>query len=324
MAMDVEYEEYAATTSSKHHGWKVMVSQQHVERRELEDLEAKIAAVYAKIDAGDSVADLTAPAAVKRIKDMDRLGIGHDVGMYLTYPERRGYDVDYADTNDDGDVDPSEGTARGGERRLGDGAMARRADPNLRGEDLLRRMPLVKVGGAASGKGSGHGGALPEPEEGSVHVGSNAVVVHRAGAGRDSGDENKRALTRTGQVGPAVVRPKREVLYDVSHGVDMKRNGRGEGRGGGGQGRECAADRVQGPQPRGLSTRLGFFFGFFWFSVPTSSGAEKQDLILAPLLVHDDEREYAPTAEFSHPISATSWLDTSPARESAFGSPEQV
>lgn len=223
MAMDVEYEEYAATTSSKHHGWKVMVSQQHVERRELEDLEAKIAAVYAKIDAGDSVADLTAPAAVKRIKDMDWLGIGHDVGMYLTYPERRGYDVDYADTNDDGDVDPSEGTARGGERSLGDGVMVRRADPNLRGEDLLRRMPLVKVGGAASGKGSGHGGALPEPEEGSVHVGSNAVVVHRAGAGRDSGDENKRALTRTGQVGPAVVRPKREVLYDVSHGVDMKR-----------------------------------------------------------------------------------------------------
>ena len=33
MAMDVEYEEYAATTSSKHHGWKVQVSQQHVERR---------------------------------------------------------------------------------------------------------------------------------------------------------------------------------------------------------------------------------------------------------------------------------------------------
>ena len=97
MAMDVEYEEYAATTSSKHHGWKVQVSQQHVERRELEDLEAKIAAVYAQIDAGDSVADLTAPAAVKRIKDMDRLGIGHDVGMYLTYPERRGYDVEYAD-----------------------------------------------------------------------------------------------------------------------------------------------------------------------------------------------------------------------------------
>ena len=223
MAMDVEYEEYAATTSSKHHGWKVQVSQQHVERRELEDLEAKIAAVYAQIDAGDSVADLTAPAAVKRIKDMDRLGIGHDVGMYLTYPERRGYDVEYADANDDGDVDPSEGTARGGERSLGDGVMVRRADPNLRGEDLLRRMPLVKVGGAASGKGSGHGGALPEPEEGSVHVGSNAVVVHRAGAGRDSGDENKKALTRTGQVGPAVVRPKREVLYDVSHGVDMKR-----------------------------------------------------------------------------------------------------
>ena len=80
--------------------------------------------------------------------------------MYLTYPERRGYDVEYADTNDDGDVDPSEGTAVG-ERSLGDGVMVRRADPNLRGEDLLRRMPLVKVGGAASGKGSGHSVALP-------------------------------------------------------------------------------------------------------------------------------------------------------------------
>ena len=75
-----------------------------------------------EVRAGDSVADLTAPAAVKRIKDMDRLGIGHDVGMYLTYPERRGYDVEYADTNDDGDVDPSEGTAVG-ERSLGDGVM---------------------------------------------------------------------------------------------------------------------------------------------------------------------------------------------------------
>ena len=94
MALDVEYEEYASTTSSKHHGWKVETSRRHVERRELEDLEAKIAEVYARIDAGDTVADLTAPAAVKRIKDMDRLGIGHDVGMYLAYPERRGYVVE--------------------------------------------------------------------------------------------------------------------------------------------------------------------------------------------------------------------------------------
>ena len=62
-----------------------------------------------------------------------------------------------------------------------------------------------------------------EPEEGSVPVGSNAVVLHRAGAGRGSEGENSRALAATGQVGPAVVRPKREVLYDVSHGVDMRR-----------------------------------------------------------------------------------------------------
>ena len=39
----------------------------------------------------------------------------------------------------------------------------------------------------------------------------------------------------------------------------------------------------------------GFFLVFFWFSVPTSSGAEKQDLNRYPL-GHDDEREDAPTA----------------------------
>ena len=219
MAMDVEYEEYASTTSSKHHGWKVETSRRHVERRELEDLEAKIAAAYARIDAGDTVADLTAPAAVKRIKDMDRLGIGHDVGMYLAYPERRGYDVEYADAEGTGnDASDDDKTVS-----LGDGVMVRRADPNMRGEDLIRRMPLVKVGGEASAKGKRGGGALPEPEEGSVPVGSNAVVLHRAGAGRGSEGENSRALAATGQVGPAVVRPKREVLYDVSHGVDMRR-----------------------------------------------------------------------------------------------------
>ncbi len=41
MAMDVEYEEYASTSSSKHHGWKCEVSRQHKERREMEDLEAR-------------------------------------------------------------------------------------------------------------------------------------------------------------------------------------------------------------------------------------------------------------------------------------------
>lgn len=40
MAMEVEYEEYASTSSSKHHGWKLEVSRQHKERREMEALEA--------------------------------------------------------------------------------------------------------------------------------------------------------------------------------------------------------------------------------------------------------------------------------------------
>ena len=40
MTMEVEYEEYARTSSSKHHGWKVEVSRQHRERREMEALEA--------------------------------------------------------------------------------------------------------------------------------------------------------------------------------------------------------------------------------------------------------------------------------------------
>ena len=144
----------------QHHGWKVETSRRHVERRELEDLEAKIAEVY-QIDAGDTVADLTAPAAVKRITDMDRLGIGHDVGMYLAYPERRGYDVEYAGRRTGHDKTDDKAVS------LGDGVMVRRADPNMRGEDLLRRMPLVKVGGEASGKGKRGGGALPEPEGGS-------------------------------------------------------------------------------------------------------------------------------------------------------------
>lgn len=39
MAMEVEYEEFASTSTSKHHGWKLEVSRQHKERREMEALE---------------------------------------------------------------------------------------------------------------------------------------------------------------------------------------------------------------------------------------------------------------------------------------------
>lgn len=47
----------------------------------------RLAQVYARIDTGDSVSDLTAPGAVKRIKEKDRLGLGGGaVPMFLTYP----------------------------------------------------------------------------------------------------------------------------------------------------------------------------------------------------------------------------------------------
>ena len=53
--------------------------------------EERLAEVYSRIDTGDSVADLTAPGAVKRIRAKDRLGIGGGAGaMYLTYPEHAG------------------------------------------------------------------------------------------------------------------------------------------------------------------------------------------------------------------------------------------
>lgn len=43
--------------------------------------------MYARIDTGDSVSDLTAPGAVKRIKEKDRLGLGGGAApMFLTYP----------------------------------------------------------------------------------------------------------------------------------------------------------------------------------------------------------------------------------------------
>ena len=114
MAMAMEYEEYAATSSSKHHGWKLEVSRAHKERRDMDDLEVmnaarasrprkrkrirpsvdreirrrrlsaatspprshslpplpqeRLARVYAKIDVGDTVADLTSPGAVARLR----------------------------------------------------------------------------------------------------------------------------------------------------------------------------------------------------------------------------------------------------------------
>ena len=72
MAMDVEYEEYSTTSSSKHHGWKLEVSRRHRETSEMETLESRIAEEYAKIDQGLSVGDLTAPRAARLVAEMDR------------------------------------------------------------------------------------------------------------------------------------------------------------------------------------------------------------------------------------------------------------
>jgi len=68
------------------------------------------------------------------------------------------------------------------------------------------------------------------------------------------------------------------------------------------------------------------FFGFFLvFGADVERRGEAGFDLGTVTRFHDDEREDAPTAEpLVLPFSATSRLDTSPARESAFGSPEQV
>lgn len=97
MAMDVEYEEYSTTSSSKHHGWKLEVSRRHRETSEMETLESRIAEEYAKIDHGISVGDLTAPRAARLVAEMDRSKrlIANDTTStlhrhYITYPDREG------------------------------------------------------------------------------------------------------------------------------------------------------------------------------------------------------------------------------------------
>ena len=98
MAMDVEYEEYSTTSSSKHHGWKLEVSRRHRETSEMETLESRIAEEYAKIDHGISVGDLTAPRAARLVAEMDRskrlISPNGEIDThhrhYITYPDREG------------------------------------------------------------------------------------------------------------------------------------------------------------------------------------------------------------------------------------------
>jgi len=73
----------------------VRVNEAAATRRAIEDAELAIAKAYAVIDRGDDVSDLTAPGAVKRIREMDRLGLTYETPTYLTYPEE---DVDARDS----------------------------------------------------------------------------------------------------------------------------------------------------------------------------------------------------------------------------------
>ena len=56
-------------------------------RQAIEETERRLARVYAVIDRGNDVGDLTAPGAVKMIEEMDRLGLTMGMTKYLTYPE---------------------------------------------------------------------------------------------------------------------------------------------------------------------------------------------------------------------------------------------
>ncbi|CAL6445363.1 unnamed protein product [Bathycoccus prasinos] len=93
--LQVDYEEYASTSSSKHHGYKAEVSERNKHIRELEDIELALAKIYAEIDCGDQVADLIGGKDVqKRIKELDRRGKTMKGEKYLTYPENARYFLD--------------------------------------------------------------------------------------------------------------------------------------------------------------------------------------------------------------------------------------
>jgi len=70
-------------------------------REAIEETERRLARVYAVIDRGNDVGDLTAPGAVKMIEEMDRLGLTLGTTKYLTYPEDA---ADGARGNDAGDL----------------------------------------------------------------------------------------------------------------------------------------------------------------------------------------------------------------------------
>ena len=249
MAMDVEYEEYSSTSSSKHHGWKLEVSRRHRETQEMEALEARIAAEYAKIDQGLSVGDLTAPRATRLIAAMDRsarlpgaIANGpsrdHDRVMFLTYPDREGLcgalptlraleesaRESQRDVAEDVDVDARDAKEKkNASSSSSSAALAKPKDPNRNtlASRLVDAMPLVRridarkeargslVAAETNGDGDGDG------------IFDTAVAAFPS---RETRLETRGTLVSSSSSFRRFKRPDRLVEYDYSVGVDRARD----------------------------------------------------------------------------------------------------
>lgn len=105
--------------------------EQALTRQAIEETERRLARVYAVIDRGNDVGDLTAPGAVKMIEEMDRLGLTMGMTKYLTYPEDAGDGERGGNDDDDaGDLmktfyfldEPAASGGKGGDNEGDDGA----------------------------------------------------------------------------------------------------------------------------------------------------------------------------------------------------------
>jgi|TARA_B110000977_G_scaffold201576_3_gene296972 hypothetical protein len=231
MAMEVNYEEYSSTSSSKHHGWKVEISRRHQERQEMEALEEEIANKYARIDCGLSVGDLTCPRSVKLIKEMDRLRIGpSSEPRYVTYPELQGLcDSDTVpstvqmleNASDKSAEDSNTNQSRRHLEKVKDSqkTTARR----LVTEKLIASMPLVRVGGA--GKLDGQNTLHEAPLTGSTTLADGTAVVLASDMSRSMTELSKQtsSLTLGSNTSALQTRPERLVQYDMTIGVDPKK-----------------------------------------------------------------------------------------------------
>ena len=110
----------------------------------------RLAKLYARIDRGDDVADLTAPEATRRIKEMDRLGVDADAPRYLTYPERLG--LAPPPTPTEGEAKAPDDRTRANERPLGPPTKTplSREEARRLVEARIRAAPLVLEDPAAA------------------------------------------------------------------------------------------------------------------------------------------------------------------------------